>query len=124
MLKNIEEGTHKSAIGGYTKLTNNIGLKALFGFAMVGILPFGLEKIESLINPAHCMAYDSGMRTRYFVGAMFFVMSLLLRFGLVGKNRDAGNMEAAAKYKKIMSVVAAVIFVFTAICFVISTMSE
>lgn len=51
-------------------------------------------------------------------------MSLLLRFGLVGKNRDAGNMEAAAKYKKIISVVAAVIFVFTAICFVISTMSE
>lgn len=66
VLKNIEEGTHKSAIGGYTKLTKNIGLKALFGFAMVGILPFGLEKIESLINPAHSMAYDSGMRNQIF----------------------------------------------------------
>ena len=122
MLKNIEEGAHKSAIGGYTKLTNNIGLKAVFGFAMAIILPFGLEKIESLINPAHNMAYESNIRSFYGVGAMFFVLSLLLRFGLVGKNRDVGNMEAAAKYKKIMSVVAAVIFVFTAVCFVLSVM--
>ena len=72
VLRNLEDASGKSAVGGYPSMSNLIGLKILFGFGLTMAIPLGLIRLESLLNPQHVMSYQSGLRTANVVTGMIF----------------------------------------------------
>lgn len=122
VLRNLESASGESAVGGYPNLSNLIGLKILFGFGLTVAIPLVLTRLESILNPQHVMAYQSGLRTGYVVSGMFFGLSILFKFMMVGKSRERGDEEEIKKNRIMTTVISTVLFAIMAVCFIVSVM--
>lgn len=122
VLRNLEAASGESAMGGYPNLSNLIGLKILFGFGLTVAIPLLLTKLESILNPQHVMAYQSGLRTGYVVSGMFFGLSILFKFMMVGKSRERGDEEEIKKNRIMTTVISTVLFAIMATCFFASVL--
>lgn len=122
VLRNLEAASGKSAVGGYPSMSNLIGLKTLFGFGLTVAIPLVLIRFEELLNPQHVMAYQSGLRTGYVVSGMFFGLSILFKFIMVGKSKENGDVAGIKRNRFMTTVISSVLFIIMATCFVISVM--
>ena len=122
VLRNLEDASGKSAVGGYPSMSNLIGLKILFGFGLTIAIPLGLIRLESLLNPQHVMSYQSGLRTAYVVTGMIFGLSILFKFMMVGISKESGNEDNIRKSRFMTTALSAVLFTVSAVCFVLSVM--
>ena len=122
VLRNLEDASGKSAVGGYPSMSNLIGLKILFGFGLTMAIPLGLIRLESLLNPQHVMSYQSGLRTAYVVTGMIFGLSILFKFMMVGISKESGNEDTARKSRFMTTALSAVLFTVSAVCFILSVM--
>ncbi len=122
VLRNLESASGESAVGGYPNLSNLIGLKILFGFGLTVAIPLVLTRLESILNPQHVMAYQSGLRTGYVVSGMFFGLSILFKFMMVGKSRERGDEEEIKMNRIMTTVISTVLFAIMAVCFIVSVM--
>ena len=122
VLRNLEDASGKSAVGGYPSMSNLIGLKILFGFGLTMAIPLGLIRLESLLNPQHVMSYQSGLRTAYVVTGMIFGLSILFKFMMVGISKESGNEDTSRKSRFMTTALSAVLFTVSAVCFILSVM--
>ena len=122
VLRNLEDASGKSAVGGYPNMSNLIGLKILFGFGLTMAIPLGLIRLESLLNPQHVMSYQSGLRTAYVVTGMIFGLSILFKFMMVGISKESGNEDTSRKSRVMTTALSAVLFTVSAVCFILSVM--
>ena len=122
VLRNLEDASGKSAVGGYPRMSNLIGLKILFGFGLTMAIPLGLIRLESLLNPQHVMSYQSGFRTAYVVTGMIFGLSILFKFMMVGISKESGNEDTSRKSRFMTTALSAVLFTVSAVCFILSVM--
>ena len=122
VLRNLEDASGKSAVGGYPSMSNLIGLKILFGFGLTMAIPLGLIRLESLLNPQHVMSYQSGLRTAYVVTGMIFGLSILFKFMMVGISKESGNEDTSRKSRFMTTALSAVLFTVLAVCFILSVM--
>lgn len=122
VLRNLEDASGKSAVGGYPNMSNLIGLKILFGFGLTMAIPLGLIRLESLLNPQHVMSYQSGLRTAYVVTGMIFGLSILFKFMMVGISKESGNEDTSRKSRFMTTALSAVLFTVSAVCFILSVM--
>ena len=122
VLRNLEDASGKSVVGGYPSMSNLIGLKILFGFGLTIAIPLGLIRLESLLNPQHVMSYQSGLRTAYVVTGMIFGLSILFKFMMVGISKESGNEDNIRKSRFMTTALSAVLFTVSAVCFVLSVM--
>ena len=122
VLRNLEDASGKSAVGGYPSMSNLIGLKILFGFGLTMAIPLGLIRLESLLNPQHVMSYQSGLRTAYVVTGMIFGLSILFKFMMVGISKESGNEDTSRKSRFMTPALSAVLFTVSAVCFILSVM--
>lgn len=97
-----------------------IGLKVLIGVYLSVAIPLVLIKLESVLNPQHIPAYQVSMRIGYVVSGMFFGLSIIFKFMMVGKSRERGDEEAIKKNRLMTTVISTVLFVVMLTCFVVS----